>query len=202
MILGQPNPYAELFDARRWDVTKSVFDFARVQTHIAKHLVGDRIKHMMGPDIEDLKPGCGGICKDNGSVVAAFRETTGARPRACRTIALPFAHSHVCVDHVQVRCTSSARCAHIWGAMSTGTTPSSATTALATARASMPAPAPFCTALPLRPSRPSSPPRPRTKCSSPIEHTTEQGIVLCPHSTTPRIVSWNGRMISGNNDHQ
>jgi glycine/D-amino acid oxidase-like deaminating enzyme/nitrite reductase/ring-hydroxylating ferredoxin subunit len=77
LIMGRANPYAEVFDARRWDVTHSFFDAAKIQAHVTKHFVGDRVKHMMGPDIEDLKPGCGGICKDHGSVVAAYRDDSG-----------------------------------------------------------------------------------------------------------------------------
>jgi glycine/D-amino acid oxidase-like deaminating enzyme/nitrite reductase/ring-hydroxylating ferredoxin subunit len=77
LIMGRANPYAELFDARRWDLTHSIFDAAKIQAHVTKHFVGDRVKHMLGPDIEDLKPGCGGICKDRGSVVAAYMDESG-----------------------------------------------------------------------------------------------------------------------------
>lgn len=77
LILGRENPYATVFDARRWDVTHSFMDTVKLQGHVAKHLVGDRVKHMMESDIEDLKPGCGGICKEKGKVVAAYCDDEG-----------------------------------------------------------------------------------------------------------------------------
>lgn len=66
-----------MFDARRWDVTHSFTSAVAIQAHVAKHFVGDRVKHKRGVDIEDLMPGCGGICKDNGKVVAAYRDDGG-----------------------------------------------------------------------------------------------------------------------------
>lgn len=77
LITDRPNPYAKMFDARRWDVTHSILNAAAIQAHVAKHFVGDRLKHRKGTDIEDLALGCGGICKDHGSVVAAYRDESG-----------------------------------------------------------------------------------------------------------------------------
>ncbi len=80
LITDRPNPYAKIFDARRWDVTHSILNAAAIQAHVAKHFVGDRLKHRKGIDIEDLALGCGGICKDHGSVVAAYRDESGTHP--------------------------------------------------------------------------------------------------------------------------
>ncbi|KAJ3200769.1 40s ribosomal protein L44e, partial [Clydaea vesicula] len=80
LIQGKENDYAKLFDARRWDVTKSAKDFVKNQMHVSKKFFGDRIKHMCESiDIEDLAKGQGGICdnKVNGKRVAAFKDENG-----------------------------------------------------------------------------------------------------------------------------
>jgi nitrite reductase/ring-hydroxylating ferredoxin subunit len=103
LIMGRSNPYAEIFDARRWDVTHSIFDAAKIQAHVAKHFMGDRVKHLMGPDIEDLKPGCGGICKDHGSVVAAYRDESGTHPHL----------THELTQHAQRQLTPLQNVGHV-----------------------------------------------------------------------------------------
>jgi len=103
LITDRPNPYAKMFDARRWDVTHSILNAAAIQAHVAKHFVGDRLKHRKGIDIEDLALGCGGICKDHGSVVAAYRDESGTHPRPIPKSKRGPAHIHSNVPQRRAR---------------------------------------------------------------------------------------------------
>jgi glycine/D-amino acid oxidase-like deaminating enzyme/nitrite reductase/ring-hydroxylating ferredoxin subunit len=68
----EDNPLHKTFDARRWDLTSSLVDIVKGQLHVGKHFVGDRISdHMHVPDIEELRPGCGGVCRIKSHTLSA-----------------------------------------------------------------------------------------------------------------------------------
>lgn len=78
LINGIQTDYSKTFDARRWDLAKSTLKALEFQAHVTKHFVGKRIQNMAtAPDIEDLQKDCGGICKKNGELVAAYKDING-----------------------------------------------------------------------------------------------------------------------------
>jgi len=78
LIQERENQWESLFDATRWDIVNSAPGLVSTNVHVAKHLVGDRIKHAMEKhDIEDLVRGTGGICQHKGKTVGGYRDEDG-----------------------------------------------------------------------------------------------------------------------------
>ncbi len=76
-IQGRENPWAKFFDSTRADVLPSAKKFVTETADVAKHFVGDRLKALVAQDISDLVPGEGGIVKQDGEKVAAYRDDAG-----------------------------------------------------------------------------------------------------------------------------
>jgi glycine/D-amino acid oxidase-like deaminating enzyme len=74
-ILGRPNPWASLYDAKRVKPVASARRFTRENAKVAAHWVGDRAQ---AQTLEELQPGEGGIVKANGRRMAAYRDPGGA----------------------------------------------------------------------------------------------------------------------------
>lgn len=78
-IAGRPNPWAQFFDATRWELMHSASGLVKEQLHTVKHLVGDKIAHAMHTKTAaELAPGDGGILATHGKKAAAYRDGTGA----------------------------------------------------------------------------------------------------------------------------
>jgi len=72
------NPYADLVDARRWDLTKTLGTILEENVSVTKHLIGDKLKTLIAPDIKSLKPGEGGLVKAGGEgTVGAYIDEQG-----------------------------------------------------------------------------------------------------------------------------
>ena len=76
-IVGRDNPWTELYDAGRADVTRSATTFIKENAKVAGHLVGDRLANLVPPSPDSIPPGDGGICRLDGDTVAAFRDDDG-----------------------------------------------------------------------------------------------------------------------------
>lgn len=77
LITGEANPWHSLFDARRWDLAGSSINLLKEQLKVSKHFLGDRVKDLVVPDIEDLGLDKGGICRMHGRAVAGYRDRDG-----------------------------------------------------------------------------------------------------------------------------
>jgi glycine/D-amino acid oxidase-like deaminating enzyme/nitrite reductase/ring-hydroxylating ferredoxin subunit len=77
-ITGQPNPWAQVFDATRIDVKASLTTFVKENLGVARHLVGDHVHRLTSsPPLDSLAPGDGGVVRHNGKTVAAHRAADG-----------------------------------------------------------------------------------------------------------------------------
>jgi Rieske Fe-S protein len=77
LIAGRSNPWAELFDATRLDLTASAAKLIKENANVAKRFVGDRLAALTAPPVSELKPGEGGIVKVSSDKAAAYREVGG-----------------------------------------------------------------------------------------------------------------------------
>lgn len=77
LIRGRSNAWLELFDATRIDVLASARKVIEENANVAKRFVGDRLRSLNAPPIEDLAPGEGGIVRDGDQRVAAYRDESG-----------------------------------------------------------------------------------------------------------------------------
>jgi glycine/D-amino acid oxidase-like deaminating enzyme/nitrite reductase/ring-hydroxylating ferredoxin subunit len=73
-ILGRPNPWASLYDAKRVKPVVSARKFITENAKVAAHWAGDRAH---ARTLEELQPGKGGIVKRNGRHMAAYRDDKG-----------------------------------------------------------------------------------------------------------------------------
>jgi glycine/D-amino acid oxidase-like deaminating enzyme/nitrite reductase/ring-hydroxylating ferredoxin subunit len=73
-ILGRPNPWASLYDAKRVKPLASARKFTTENAKVATHWVRDRTTTQA---LEALQPGEGGIVEANGRRLAAYRDTEG-----------------------------------------------------------------------------------------------------------------------------
>lgn len=76
-LTGAENPWAATFDAGRSQLQGGLGEAVREGLNDAKRFVGDRIRQMDGPDVEELAPGTGAICRKDGAPVAAYRDAQG-----------------------------------------------------------------------------------------------------------------------------
>jgi len=77
LIMERENEWASLFDARRWDLRESAGELLKTQLHVGAHFIGDRLRDLTAPDIEDLGRDCGAICRMHGKLVAGYRDPEG-----------------------------------------------------------------------------------------------------------------------------
>jgi glycine/D-amino acid oxidase-like deaminating enzyme/nitrite reductase/ring-hydroxylating ferredoxin subunit len=75
-ILERANPWAGVFDAQRLTPRQSGWDFARENTKVAGHFVGDRVRALLA-SAEGLQPGEGRVVKDWLKPVAVARDDDG-----------------------------------------------------------------------------------------------------------------------------
>ena len=76
-VLGRDNPWSEVFDANRVEVTNAAREFVTENLNVAKRFVGDRLGTLTAPSIDELGPGEGGIARAGGEKVAAYRDEDG-----------------------------------------------------------------------------------------------------------------------------
>jgi nitrite reductase/ring-hydroxylating ferredoxin subunit len=78
LIEGRGNEFASMLDARRWDLMHQYKGLALENWHVSKHLIGDKIKHLLKPgDVGALENGRGGIVRIGGKVIGAYRDEQG-----------------------------------------------------------------------------------------------------------------------------
>ena len=75
LITGRSNPWAEVFDATRAAVTT---DALKVNAHVARRLIGDKLGSLFRPHADSLAPGEARIVDLDGDKVAAWRDEGGA----------------------------------------------------------------------------------------------------------------------------
>lgn len=76
LVMGRSNPWSEVFDSTRLDLTASAKKFVKENANVVKRFVGDRVAEI--PDAEELQPGSGAIAMASGKKVAAFRRIDGS----------------------------------------------------------------------------------------------------------------------------
>lgn len=77
IIKEAENEYASFVDARRWDLTKTLGTIIEENVHVTKHMIGDKLKALVAPSIESLKPGEGGLVKSKKGTVGAYIDDAG-----------------------------------------------------------------------------------------------------------------------------
>jgi glycine/D-amino acid oxidase-like deaminating enzyme/nitrite reductase/ring-hydroxylating ferredoxin subunit len=76
-ILGQDNPWTELFDTGRTKIRHGAWDYIRENKDYPYYLIRDRFTGAEGRTLRSLKRGEGKILELNGARVAAYRDDTG-----------------------------------------------------------------------------------------------------------------------------
>ncbi len=76
-VQQREHPWASLFDATRVDLLASARKLIEENANVAKRFIGDRLRSLASPEIEELQPGEGGIVLDHGNRVAAYRDEAG-----------------------------------------------------------------------------------------------------------------------------
>jgi glycine/D-amino acid oxidase-like deaminating enzyme/nitrite reductase/ring-hydroxylating ferredoxin subunit len=79
LILGKPNPYAELFDATRIKALASAYDYVKENIQFPIRLITNRLTSINVEDqpIQALRPGDGGVFESDEGKVAVCRDTKG-----------------------------------------------------------------------------------------------------------------------------
>src|SRR5699024_8927233 len=73
-ILGNSNPWAELYDATRIKPTVSAKRFIKQNIHVAKDFIQDRLVSYPEKSPSDLPPGEGALIEVQGEKVAAYKD--------------------------------------------------------------------------------------------------------------------------------
>jgi nitrite reductase/ring-hydroxylating ferredoxin subunit len=77
-ILGRPNEYAELYDAKRLAPKQSAVRFAKGNGAVGLRFFGDRVRPRDGrEEIERLQPGAGTIVREGAKLYAVHRDDAG-----------------------------------------------------------------------------------------------------------------------------
>lgn len=77
-IQGRENLWAGLFDSTRVDVMASAKSFIQENADVARRFVGDRLRSLAAPKLEELGSGEGTIVQHDGQKLAAYRDDSGA----------------------------------------------------------------------------------------------------------------------------
>ena len=76
-VLGQPNPWADLFDVGRTKVRGGLWDYIKENKDYPYYLIRDRFAGPEGKSLRSLKRKSGAIIELNGKQVAAYRHDDG-----------------------------------------------------------------------------------------------------------------------------
>jgi glycine/D-amino acid oxidase-like deaminating enzyme/nitrite reductase/ring-hydroxylating ferredoxin subunit len=77
-ILGQANPYADLYDAKRLDPLQSATRFAKENGFVGLRFLVDRVRPREGSErVERLQPGAGAIVREGAKLYAVHRDDAG-----------------------------------------------------------------------------------------------------------------------------
>lgn len=74
LVLGNDNPWAQLYDAQRLNVRGSASMFVKENANVARHWFGDRLARTGAPTTEAVAPGEGAIVGVRGERVAVYRD--------------------------------------------------------------------------------------------------------------------------------
>jgi glycine/D-amino acid oxidase-like deaminating enzyme/nitrite reductase/ring-hydroxylating ferredoxin subunit len=77
LVLGRPNPWAELFDSKRLKPLASAPKFVKENASVARHFIGDRLDRGEAAEAEELRPGEGRMLRLAGHKTAAYRDEGG-----------------------------------------------------------------------------------------------------------------------------
>jgi glycine/D-amino acid oxidase-like deaminating enzyme/nitrite reductase/ring-hydroxylating ferredoxin subunit len=77
LVEGRDNAWHATFDATRIDLRHSVKPLIKENVNVAKRFIGDRINETDAKPISELKPGEGDLVRDDGELVAAYRDDDG-----------------------------------------------------------------------------------------------------------------------------
>ncbi|MFU8815375.1 MAG: FAD-dependent oxidoreductase [Pseudomonadales bacterium] len=78
LIQGREHPWAGLFDPGRVDVLPSAKKLLKENADVAARFVGDRLRALTVPSLDQLAPGEGAVVDADGQRLAAYRDDTGA----------------------------------------------------------------------------------------------------------------------------
>ena len=74
LVLGRPNPWADLFDSKRVTPRASAAKFVKENASVARHFVGDRIDRGDAAGLDALAAGEGRLVRLGGRKTAAYRD--------------------------------------------------------------------------------------------------------------------------------
>lgn len=77
-ILGRDNPWRQVFDATRLDITRSAKRFITENMNVATRFVWDRLSRLNAGSVDDLAPDSGGIVELDDAATAVYRDADGA----------------------------------------------------------------------------------------------------------------------------
>ena len=77
LILGQENPWAETFDARRAETSLPGKEFVKHNVHVGKTWLKGRVSGASAGSLEDLEPGAAAVLEVDGKQTAAYRDEQG-----------------------------------------------------------------------------------------------------------------------------
>jgi glycine/D-amino acid oxidase-like deaminating enzyme/nitrite reductase/ring-hydroxylating ferredoxin subunit len=77
LVLGQENPYAELFSTSRLKPIDGFKEFVKENADVAYHFVKDRIGIAEADSLKELQPGTGKVVEVDGEMIAAYRDDKG-----------------------------------------------------------------------------------------------------------------------------
>ncbi len=77
LLAGRGNPWTETFDSTRLAPGASISSLISENVEVGKRFVGDRLRTLNPPSIDELPAGEGRICSAGGDTVAAYRDTDG-----------------------------------------------------------------------------------------------------------------------------
>ena len=77
LIEDREDPFTSLYDPQRVTLRASVGKFLKENVKVARHMVGDRISHPRGANLDELQPGEAGVIGAGISGVAAYRDESG-----------------------------------------------------------------------------------------------------------------------------
>jgi Rieske Fe-S protein len=77
-VLGQKNPWSDLFDPGRQSIRAGVWDYVRENEDYPYYLIRDRVAGAEGRSMRSVPRGTGRVLNLNGQYVAVYRDESGA----------------------------------------------------------------------------------------------------------------------------
>lgn len=77
LIQGRENPWQALFDPAKINLGQAAGELIRENLNVGVRYFGDRLKAVTSASVETLQPGEGGLVKQDGELVAAYRREDG-----------------------------------------------------------------------------------------------------------------------------